>query len=715
MKYLSIVIPVYNEEAILEREMRAIISEMSKTLPDLDYEIFLVENGSRDNTKSIVEKLTKEFSFVRAVFLPVAGYGQALKAGLIQNEGNFVVVFNVDFWNVQFLKNALEVIKNSDTDMVLGSKAMTGSEDTRPLIRRLITFGFNYVLKIFFGFRGTDTHGMKLLRSYKIRPIIKMCRTEKEIFDTEFVLRAQKMGLKCKEVPVKCEEKRKTTLTFYKIVPRVIRDLIVLFFTLHLSDWQDRKKRTRFIFFTSIVLFFFVAVFYGFPDSPSPWFDEGVNLGIAKTFVQDGVYSLRLSPGEYISQRSMAISTNYPVLLPIIAVFYVFGVGLAQAKIVMFLFLCLFLLLVYKFIYKISQNKNTAMYSIALAITFLPFYGNGLGGGLGEVPGLVYFLGALFLLDSDKTWKIFVGSILLGLAASTKVFYLVLLGAVGLSELCFAIVNKKIQFKRWGIMTIGVLLPLLIWLRTLLPQGLNFGNISQTLSYYKNPYNVENTIVPNLMKFFTQSTPMHFMLLAIPLFAYLIMRIRARKINKQDVTIGLFVLLNFIWFLHTPGWYRYLFPAHLFVLVLFPVVITDIFEKFNKKSIHKLAKTIVFLLIIIQAAHLIKGRNDRLYYYPTPRKFAEELPRIVGENANIFIVDQPELWFLYDNAQAKQYMQMNPHIAFGEDFFAKDELPDYLVSGEPVKSLYLTANKEKLLENYVRSEEIGPYILFKKK
>ena len=431
MKYLSIVIPVYNEQAILDREVRSIINEMHKTFFDLDYEIFLVENGSYDNTRVIVENLTKEFNFVRAIYLPDAGYGRALKEGLLQNESTYAVLFNIDFWDVRFLKKALEIVKNNDIDMVVGSKIMKGAEDTRPLFRRLITISFNYLLKNIFGFQGTDTHGMKLLKTYKIKPIIKLCRTEKEIFDTEFVLRAQMMGLKSMEVPVACEEKRRTTLKISKRIPRTAKDLVVLFFSLRLSGWQDKKERIRLLFFTGIILFFISVVFFGFPDSPAPWFDEGVNLGIAKTFVQNGIYSLRLGPNNYVVERTMMISTNYPVLFPIIIMFYIFGIGLAQAKIAMFLFLILFLFVAYRFVYKISQNKNIAMYSIALAVTFLPFYGNGLSGGLGEVPGLLYFLGALLLLDTHKLWKIFFGGIFLGLAVSTKVVYLVLLGAAG--------------------------------------------------------------------------------------------------------------------------------------------------------------------------------------------------------------------------------------------------------------------------------------------
>jgi hypothetical protein len=167
--------------------------------------------------------------------------------------------------------------------------------------------------------------------------------------------------------------------------------------------------------------------------------------------------------------------------------------------------------------------------------------------------------------------------------------------------------------------------------------------------------------------------------------------------------------------LKTPGWYRYLFPAHLFVLILFPVILYKITDQLKKKSFQKIATIIIILLIFIQAIHLLNGRNTKLYHNPVPRQFAMDLLNIVDKNASVFIVDHPELWFLYDNIQAKQYMQMNPYIAFGEDVFTNKDLPDYIISGEPDQNLYLTVNMNNLLNNYNRIDQRGSYILFKRK
>lgn len=230
MKELSIIIPVYNEELILEKEIDKMILAIAVVLPGVDYEILIVENGSSDQTKEIILKLVKKYSVIRAINLPVAGYGLALKAGLLAGQGKNLVVFNIDFWDVEFVKQAIGLISNYD--LVLGSKNMPGARDQRNFLRRFITKAFNIFLSLFFGFKGTDTHGIKLVFKEKIISIVSQCQTERAIFDTEFVLRSQRAGLKVIEIPVSCVEKRKTRFKIMKSTWQTVKDLVILFFIL---------------------------------------------------------------------------------------------------------------------------------------------------------------------------------------------------------------------------------------------------------------------------------------------------------------------------------------------------------------------------------------------------------------------------------------------------------------------------------------------------
>lgn len=702
---LSIVIPIYNEEAILEAEVERLVAGM-KQLPELGYELLLVENGSHDRTRAIAEELAKRHGNlpagrqVRVFHLPDAGYGPAMKHGLLQARGEFVVLFNIDFWDVAFIQKAFQLQQAKNLDMVVGSKTMTGAEDTRPFVRRLITKTFNALLRFIFGFHGTDTHGMKLLAREKLIPIIEQCKTEREIFDTEFVMRAQHAGLKTEEIPVVCEERRKTTQTIAKRIPRTAKDLLVLFFSLRFLQFN----RIRMLALFAGIIFFAASALWGFPDSPSPWFDQGVNLGIAKTFVEDGIYSLRLAPGQYVENRPLMISTNYPMLGWIILAFKLFGIGLAQGQVVMILTLIMYLVISSIIIYRWYGAKYVP-WSIALAATFLPFYGHGMSGGLGEVAGLVYFLIALLLLKKKKLVHIFLCGVFLGLCAATKVFYLSVLGAVGLSEIVLVFKQKQIPWKRWGLLALGAALPLLLWLRTLLPDGFTSEGIQTALAYYKNPYNVEHVVGANILRFITETTPLHFALLAGTYFIMVIAAARKNLVRQSEFIITLFFVLNTIFFVRTIGWYRYLFPAHLLALTFFPVAISRVAELVQRATLRTVGvPAILALLIVVQGIHLSLERFGRIYYNPAPREFAAELDRDLP-GADIFIVDHPELWFLMENKNARQFLHMNPYVAFGEDVLATGNLPQYIVSGE----------SDAYNERYMRVKQHDAYVLFERK
>lgn len=220
----SIVIPIHNEAAILEAVVRDITTELA-ALAD-PYEIILYENGSSDGTLELVQQLAAAQPEVVVKTSPHASYGAAVKGGILAAQGERIILFNADLWDIPFL---LESSRQLETyDIVVASKRHPGSRDERPWNRRFITWGFNMVLRLLFGFQGTDTHGMKAFKRTAILPIIQQCVTDKEIFDTEVILRAEAAGLKLIEVPVVVEETRPSRYSPLVRIPRTLRDLNTL-------------------------------------------------------------------------------------------------------------------------------------------------------------------------------------------------------------------------------------------------------------------------------------------------------------------------------------------------------------------------------------------------------------------------------------------------------------------------------------------------------
>lgn len=241
---VSIIIPIYNEEEILESAVREIIKEADKL--QMDYELLLCENGSSDRTVEIAKHVSKIYSQVRVEQYPEPNYGKALELGILNANGRNIVCFEIDFWDAEFIQISESLLKKYDA--VVGSKQAKGARDRRPFIRRMITFGFNLFLRLFFGFRGTDTHGIKAFRRDKAVDIAKNCKTDKDIFATELILRMERTGYYMCEIPLEIEEKRPPSIKIFKRVPSTIKNLIKLWKAtrnLKQPDIQESEPATK--------------------------------------------------------------------------------------------------------------------------------------------------------------------------------------------------------------------------------------------------------------------------------------------------------------------------------------------------------------------------------------------------------------------------------------------------------------------------------------
>jgi hypothetical protein len=110
----------------------------------------------------------------------------------------------------------------------VGSKAMRGAEDQRPLLRRTATRVINGMLRVVVDFRGTDTHGLKAFARDALVPIAEACVVDRDLFASEFVIRAGRAGVRVVEIPVRVAEKRRPAVNLIRRVPNVLANLAKL-------------------------------------------------------------------------------------------------------------------------------------------------------------------------------------------------------------------------------------------------------------------------------------------------------------------------------------------------------------------------------------------------------------------------------------------------------------------------------------------------------
>lgn len=239
MVSLSFVIPAYNEEPNVAEALRR-ASSVLQTL-DLDYEIILVNDGSRDRTGEIARSMIGVIPNLRVVENdPNRGYGGALKTGFYAAIKDWIAFAPSD--------NQFDFVQLSDlmafsnrADIVTGYRA----NDADPFMRRVNRWGWNLVVQILFGYMTRDIDcGFKLFR----REILELVTLNSDgaMVDTELLAGAKARGYKIVEVPLKHLPRTagSSTGANVKVILRAFRDLVRFRFRLW-RELNDEKKKIK--------------------------------------------------------------------------------------------------------------------------------------------------------------------------------------------------------------------------------------------------------------------------------------------------------------------------------------------------------------------------------------------------------------------------------------------------------------------------------------
>lgn len=234
---VSVVMPAYNEAAILEDSVRTVATALAgdhDETGEIDrcgtgFEIVVVENGSTDGTLAIARRLAGSIPELRVESLAKADYGAALRHGLLSARGEVVVNFDTDYYDIDFLRTAVaRVLAEGGPAIVVGSKRAPGSDDRRALPRRIVTAVFSRILRSGYGLKVSDTHGMKAMRRAAVLDHARACRLGRDLFDTELILRVERAGLPTAEIAVPVEELRPARTSILRRVPRTMIGLLRL-------------------------------------------------------------------------------------------------------------------------------------------------------------------------------------------------------------------------------------------------------------------------------------------------------------------------------------------------------------------------------------------------------------------------------------------------------------------------------------------------------
>lgn len=237
---LSIIVPSFREEKSIASTLNGLIKVLS--LMSINYEAIVVIDGRVDRTYEIAKALKLPKVKV-LLYEDNLGKGYAVRYGLSKASGSIVGFIDANGINPASLRMAYEHFKWYKADLVIASKRHPVSKISYPMPRRIVSAGYQLLIKILFNLEVKDTQvGLKLMSRRVLDAVLPNMQVNDFAFDIEMLALARQAGFKrIYETPVELElSTRKETSTvfskgFFKSITKVFWDTLKVFYRVRLA------------------------------------------------------------------------------------------------------------------------------------------------------------------------------------------------------------------------------------------------------------------------------------------------------------------------------------------------------------------------------------------------------------------------------------------------------------------------------------------------
>lgn len=241
-KTLDIVMPVYNEETDVPRNIPVLQKFAQENLDNYDWKIIIADNGpSKDNTAKIAKALARELQGVKYICVPRPGRGGALNEIWSKSRADICTYMDIDLSSDLVFFPKLVKALDDDADIAIGSRLARGSKVFgRTLTREIMSRGYNLLIRLFFwtsfkdaqcGFKGMTVNAAKILLPH--------VKDRGWFFDTEVLIVGEKSGFKVAEIPITWRDDPNSTVKVAKTAWGDIKGLWRLFWT---KPWAKIKN-----------------------------------------------------------------------------------------------------------------------------------------------------------------------------------------------------------------------------------------------------------------------------------------------------------------------------------------------------------------------------------------------------------------------------------------------------------------------------------------
>jgi len=200
---VEIVVPVYNEELELERNVLQLRRFLDTAFP-LAALVTIADNASIDGTWAIAQRLAATVPGIRCVHLDQKGRGRAVRQVWTSSEAMVVAYMDVDLaTGLDALLPLVAPLLSGHAEVAIGSRLASGARVVRGPKRELISRCYNLILHSVLRCRFSDAQcGFKAVRSDIARSLVPLVEDNEWFFDTELLVLAERSGLRIHEVAV---------------------------------------------------------------------------------------------------------------------------------------------------------------------------------------------------------------------------------------------------------------------------------------------------------------------------------------------------------------------------------------------------------------------------------------------------------------------------------------------------------------------------------
>jgi glycosyltransferase involved in cell wall biosynthesis len=207
LRSLSILIPAFNEEARLPATLRTVSAYLETRSFDF-VEVVIIDDGSRDQTASLVRLAAASDSRIRLVQNPGnRGKGYAVRHGMREAKGEWVLFSDADLSApIEELDKLIAAVEAQAADGAIGSRALDRSlvGKRQSAFREFSGRLFNFAMRLVTGLPYRDTQcGFKLFRRGVAHVVAERQQSDGFGFDVEILYIARKHGFHIIEVPVR--------------------------------------------------------------------------------------------------------------------------------------------------------------------------------------------------------------------------------------------------------------------------------------------------------------------------------------------------------------------------------------------------------------------------------------------------------------------------------------------------------------------------------